>query len=405
MGRARGLQLVLVLLLSSLSVELVQSLLADRALNCFKMFRSLHHFSSLPTRSRRDQVRRFLGSASNSTHGTFTSKYANLLAQLYQINMYNPVKMGLDNMLALDNHFKNPIRGIPVIHVGGTNGKGSVSYKISRALSASGLKTGLFVSPHISSFKERVQVDQQLLTDEDVETMLPAIFDACKQNNIPATFFEITTMLAFLKFQSAKCDAIVLEVGLGGRLDATNVITPVLSIITSIQFDHVKILGDTLEKIAYEKAGIIKPHRAVLVGPDLPMAVIKSRVDEVQAKLFRISDILTHDATPKQYQDTDELNTDLSKAALQIMSDNLCNINGSAYDILQQRLKSSMDSDAIKAALSSRPPCRYENFILRHKHGGSKKTIRVILDIAHNIDAMNALVKRTKKYFPGNSIR
>lgn len=97
----------------------------------------------------------------------------------------------------------------------------------------------------------------------------------CEQNQIPATFFEITTALAFAKFQRAGCEAVVLEVGMGGRLDATNVVNPALSVITAVQFDHMKILGDTIEKIAFEKAGIIKKNKPVIVGPGCPMDIIK----------------------------------------------------------------------------------------------------------------------------------
>lgn len=107
------------------------------------------------------------------------------------------------------------------------------------------------------------------------QTLLPEVFKICHDNEIPATFFEITTALALLKFHLANCDAVVLETGLGGRLDSTNIVTPILSIITSIQLDHVNILGDTIEKIAKEKAGIMKPGIDVLVGPGCPMDVMK----------------------------------------------------------------------------------------------------------------------------------
>ena len=108
--------------------------------------------------------------------------------------------------------------------------------------------------------------------------MLPKLFDICEKHNIPATFFELTTALAFLKFQQSCCEAIVLEVGIGGRLDATNVVNPILSVITSVQLDHMKILGNTIEQIAKEKAGIMKPYVDVLVGPESPIHVLKVRI-------------------------------------------------------------------------------------------------------------------------------
>jgi dihydrofolate synthase/folylpolyglutamate synthase len=204
--------------------------------------------------------------------------YIQLLRQLYKVNMYNPVKLGLENMEKLNHLLNNPLKSIPVVHVTGTNGKGSVSLKIANALSACGIRTGLFTSPHISSFKERISIDGELITEEEVETFLPHIFELCLEHNIPATFFELTTALAFQKFSSAKCDAVVLEVGIGGRLDATNIVTPILSIITSVQLDHVSILGDTIEKIAFEKAGIIKPSIPILIGRHCPEQQLRVRL-------------------------------------------------------------------------------------------------------------------------------
>ncbi|KAJ1442911.1 Mur ligase [Ochromonadaceae sp. CCMP2298] len=203
--------------------------------------------------------------------------YSTMLTKLYRVNMFHPVKLGLDNMNALNALLKHPLKGIPVVHVAGTNGKGSVSLKIANSLISSGITTGLFASPHISSFRERVQVDSVSLSEEDVSGILPELFDLCETHRIPGTFFELTTALAFAKFQRAGCGAVVLEAGLGGRLDATNVVTPVLSIITSVQLDHMAILGDTVEKIAIEKAGIMKKGVAVLVGPGCPVELLKVR--------------------------------------------------------------------------------------------------------------------------------
>jgi len=143
-----------------------------------------------------------------------------------------------------------------IIHVAGTNGKGSVSLKIAKTLELAGYKTGLFVSPHISSFRERMQVNSVPISEQEVEQFMPDIFSLCERNNIPATFFEVTTGLAFAYFGAHNVEAVVLETGLGGRLDATNVIKhPSLSIITSIGLEHTNILGDTVELIAKEKAG------------------------------------------------------------------------------------------------------------------------------------------------------
>jgi dihydrofolate synthase/folylpolyglutamate synthase len=143
-----------------------------------------------------------------------------------------------------------------IVHVAGTNGKGSVCYKIAKTFQLAGYKTGLFTGPHISSFRERIQINSVPISENDVSDYIPNILSILERNQIPASFFEVTTALAFSYFNARNVDVVVLETGLGGRLDATNVIKrPTLSIITSIGLDHTKILGDTIELIAKEKAG------------------------------------------------------------------------------------------------------------------------------------------------------
>ena len=127
------------------------------------------------------------------------------------------------------------------------------------------------------------------MTEEEVLDILPMIFKLCEINNIPATFFEITTIMAFEKIKRDKCEAAVLEVGLGGRLDSTNIIIPSLTIITTIQLDHTKILGDTIEKIAMEKAGIMKPGVDVIVGPGCPIDLL--RVSSIHSNVFHITSL------------------------------------------------------------------------------------------------------------------
>lgn len=149
--------------------------------------------------------------------------------------MWNPVKLGLENMAAIDKLIGSPLANKPIVHVAGTNGKGSVSYKIASALRAAGYKDGLFVSPHVSSFRERIQIGGNLISEEEVACELPKLYELCAVHGIPSTFFELTTALAFVHF--SKADIVVLEVGLGGRLDSTNIVTPSLSVITSIGYN------------------------------------------------------------------------------------------------------------------------------------------------------------------------
>lgn len=173
-------------------------------------------------------------------------------------------KPGLDNTIALMEHLGNPHRAFPTIHVAGTNGKGSTSHLIASALQAAGLRVGLYTSPHLVDFRERIRVNGQMITEEAVVQYVEnhrAFLDALRPS-----FFESTMGMAFDYFRSEQVDVAVIEVGLGGRLDSTNIITPLLSVITNIGLDHTEFLGNSLPQIAAEKAGIIKPGIPCVVG-------------------------------------------------------------------------------------------------------------------------------------------
>lgn len=177
-------------------------------------------------------------------------------------------KPGLATTIALDNHFGNPHKAYKTIHIAGTNGKGSCSHSIAAILQKAGYKVGLYTSPHLVDFRERIKINGEPIPEQRVIDFVEkerGFFEP-----LHPSFFELTTALAFLYFKEQKVDVAVIEVGLGGRLDCTNIITPELSIITNISFDHTQFLGDTLAKIAGEKAGIIKPHIPVVIGEDMP---------------------------------------------------------------------------------------------------------------------------------------
>lgn len=172
-------------------------------------------------------------------------------------------KANLDNTLALDKHFNHPHTHFKTIHVAGTNGKGSTSHMLASVLQDAGLKVGLYTSPHLRDFRERIKINGQEIPEEYVVHFIEnnrPIFD-----ELQPSFFEMTVALAFEYFAVEKVDIAVVEVGMGGRLDSTNIINPLVSIITNIGFDHVEFLGDTLEKIAGEKGGIIKPNTPVVI--------------------------------------------------------------------------------------------------------------------------------------------
>lgn len=177
-------------------------------------------------------------------------------------------KPGLQTTETLDEHFGHPHRQFKSIHVAGTNGKGSCSHTLAAILQSEGYKVGLFTSPHLVDFRERIRVNGECISEQ-------YIIDFVEKERrffepLHPSFFELTTALAFKYFAEQKVDIAIIEVGLGGRLDCTNIITPILSIITNISKDHTQFLGNTLADIAGEKAGIIKPGVPVIIGEDLP---------------------------------------------------------------------------------------------------------------------------------------
>ncbi len=196
--------------------------------------------------------------------------YEQTLAYLFsQLPMYQRIgklayKANLDNTLALDNHFGSPHRKYQTIHVAGTNGKGSTSHALASILQAAGYRIGLYTSPHLKDFRERIRVNGAMISEQEVIAFVAqnnSVFEKVKPS-----FFEMTVALAFEHFANHKVDIGVIEVGLGGRLDSTNIIKPILSIITNIGLDHTDLLGDSLQAIAKEKAGIIKQKIPVIIS-------------------------------------------------------------------------------------------------------------------------------------------
>lgn len=177
-------------------------------------------------------------------------------------------KEGLFNSEELDRHFHHPHRHFKTIHIAGTNGKGSCSHTIASILQTDGYKVGLYTSPHLVDFRERIRVNGEPISEDYVVRFVEeerSFFEP-----LHPSFFELTTAMAFKYFADMEVDIAVIEVGLGGRLDCTNIITPILSVITNISFDHTQFLGNTLAKIAGEKAGIIKPNVPVVIGENHP---------------------------------------------------------------------------------------------------------------------------------------
>lgn len=199
-------------------------------------------------------------------------------------------KTGLETTLILDEIFQHPHRKFRTIHVAGTNGKGSCSHLIAAVLQSAGYRVGLYTSPHLKDFRERIRINGEMISEEAVCEFVKLAQPIIAEHQ--PSFFEITTAMAFRYFEQQGVDVAVIEVGLGGRLDCTNIITPELSIITNISIDHTDLLGATLPEIACEKAGVIKSGRPVIIGErQLEVAqVFISKANEVVAPIYFASD-------------------------------------------------------------------------------------------------------------------
>ncbi len=204
---------------------------------------------------------------------------------IYQNQGKAAFKPGLERIVALLKVLGNPHKKIKSVHIAGTNGKGSTANMLASVFQEQGYKTGLYTSPHLVSYRERIRINGQMIEKDFIISFVEQLKPSIEKIN--PSFFEITAAMAFAYFYDQKVDYAIIETGLGGRLDSTNVITPFLSVITNIGFDHMAILGDTIEKIAFEKAGIIKKNVPVVIGREQPEAlnVFKEKSSSQNAKM------------------------------------------------------------------------------------------------------------------------
>src|SRR6059058_3021051 len=216
--------------------------------------------------------------------------YREAIQFLYDLRWFG-TKLGLSNTFKLAALADDPQRGLRFIHVAGTNGKGSTCAMLESIYRAAGLRVGLFTSPHLVSFRERIQVNRELISEADVVRLVAELREQCETGFQPVstvkspepeqgdrrdacpTFFEVVTVMALRYFAEQQCDLVIWETGLGGRLDATNIVTPLASVITNIQLDHQEWLGQTIREIAREKAGIIKPNIPIITAAEEPDAL------------------------------------------------------------------------------------------------------------------------------------
>jgi dihydrofolate synthase/folylpolyglutamate synthase len=302
--------------------------------------------------------------------------YPEAIQFLHGLQMFG-ANFGLENTLKLAALAGNPQTQLRFIHVAGTNGKGSTCAMLESIYRAAGLRIGLFTSPHLVSFRERIQVNRQLIFENElvqlVEEIQPLLKRFLADNHL--TLFEVATIMALKYFAEQKCDLVIWETGLGGRLDATNIVTPLASIITNITFDHQQWLGDTLEKIAAEKAGIIKPGVPVVTATGAPeaLAVIEKIAREKNAplKVVTTDDVqsqLAGTLAPPLPGEHQRLNAALALATV---------------EVLQEQIP--VAEDKIRVGLAGvNWPGRLQ---LIEKPNGQK----ILLDGAHNVAGVEAL--------------
>ncbi len=287
--------------------------------------------------------------------------YDQLIQRLFSLSRGHENQRGLTNVKKLAKALDHPEKNLKVIHIAGTNGKGSVAFKLAKSLEVDGTRVGLFTSPHLFDFQERIQINGQMISRDEVMEGLGRLFSIATQMQIQATFFELTTLLAFDFFRKQQVDVAVIEAGMGGRLDATNIVLPLLTIITSIDFDHVDILGPTLDEIAYEKAGIIKKGVPLVIGKRAERAPVIDTARVLGSK-FVIADSNSDPEIENQY---------IAARALEAL--------GGQFSINPLGLRET-------------PKCRYE--IIGN----------AVFDVAHNLIAFEKLFAKVRADFSGMNI-
>jgi len=309
-----------------------------------------------------------------------TLSYSKAIEYLYGLQWHG-IKLGLETIRRLMTVLNEPHRRFRSVHIAGTNGKGSTAAMTAAVLAQAGYRTGLYTSPHLIEFTERIRVNGEPIPPEQAARLTERIRAASA--DLPATFFEFTTAMAFQYFAESAVDFVVAEVGMGGRFDATNVLTPLVSVITPIDFDHQAYLGDTLEQIAAEKAGIIKPSIPVVTSADRPEAVsvIRNVCRERNAPLYRLgSDIRVEGVSPQRfrYEGIRWSFSDLNCALLGRHQISNAGLALAALEVLEQT-GVSIGEEAVRRGLSS---VRWEGRLERMPPAPSGAAL--ILDGAHN---------------------
>jgi dihydrofolate synthase/folylpolyglutamate synthase len=314
-------------------------------------------------------------------------------------------KKDLTNTLELCRRLDNPQHKFKSVHVGGTNGKGSTSHMLAAVLQTAGYKTGLYTSPHLKDFRERIRINGQMISEQTVIDFVEhhkADFD-----EIAPSFFEMTVALAFDVFAKEKVDIAIIEVGLGGRLDSTNVITPLLSVITNIGWDHMNMLGNTLQLIAGEKAGIIKPGIPVVIGEHQPEVanVFIDKANQTDSELRFASEEWITEKVKGESQNAKGATEELLEIHIQSKDSGL-----KAYDLALD-LPGTYQLKNVKTVLSAIDELREQGFIISDDHiQTALKQVKIltglhgrwetlshnpltICDTGHNPDGIEEVIK------------
>jgi len=314
--------------------------------------------------------------------------YDDLLKEIYS-HHFRGLKPGLKRIKFLLKELGDPHLNYDYVHVAGTNGKGSTAHYCSEILKKDGKKVGLFTSPHLNDFRERIRVDGEMAKKEKIEPMLEELLKIAKTNY--SSFFEITTALAMEYFREERVDVAVLEVGMGGRWDATNIIDSKISIITDISLEHTEYLGNTIEKIAYEKAGIIKNESKVTTGTrNGALAVIKNITAQRNARLKALNIDFQYEIKRMEIEGSefDYINENVIRlenrlAGLKQIEDACLAVNA-----LEEKVKEESIKKGIKEAYAAG---RFEVI-------NPENNQKIILDGAHNPGASLCLAENLKKF-------
>ena len=285
-------------------------------------------------------------------------------------------KKDIGNIKIACEEFNQPQKNFKSIHVGGTNGKGSVSHMLASVLQEKKLKVGLYTSPHLKDFRERIKINGKPISKEKVVEFVKNNFDFFKKNKL--SFFEMTVLLSFLHFSNEKVDIAIIEVGLGGRLDSTNIINPILSVITNISLEHTNLLGNSIEKIALEKGGIIKRNTPIIIGRKnkISDSVFNKIASEKKSKIF-FSD--------KKNIYTTDLNGDFQIENISTAE--------KTFQVLNEEKILNISPIEISKGLNR----VIKNTGLRGRWEITCLKPKTIFDIGHNIDAINKIINQINK--------